>query len=679
MRPFTLLFLLFIPLLSSFSQNTLSHGTPGASSQEVVLQRNSHSNGLNDSLSFDPELYPFYHGVASGDPLSDRVIIWTRVSPDSTSGEIEVQWYIATDTLINEVVASGTFSTNANRDYTVKVDVEDLSPATTYYFMFNAFGRNSLIGRTRTAPEGDAEHLRFGVVSCSNYEAGFFNAYGRIAARNDLDAVIHLGDYIYEYGAGIYGDSSLTGRTHEPFETVSLDQYRSRYSLYRLDQDLRRAHQQHPFINIWDDHETANDAWKDGAENHQDSTEGSWELRKSVAKKAFYEWIPIRENEEEAIFRTLHYGNLLDLIMLDTRIEGRDQQIASIEEPALYAPDRTMMGSSQLDWFFNAVKSSNAKWKIIGNQVIFSEFNVGFAALADPSLGSVSDVESLFLDIWDGYPAERLKIINFLRNDSIDNVVFLTGDFHSSFAFDVADTVADASAFYATVPNYNGETGEGSVAVEFATPSISSANFDENLGAAASAGIEFQLNNPLPIFNTIPNPHLKWVDLDRHGYFILDVKADSTQANWYYVDRLDSLSNSESFGAATYSKDGANRLSIAELESPEKLNIPFAAPLSPRATNVSSEKPMNELGVLSIYPNPAESHFYIQFATQKQLSLKVGLLDLQGRKVKELFDQNDLSSGVFLMRIDRQDLAAGNYLLEIVTNDQPQYRRIILN
>lgn len=275
---------------------------------------------------FDQNLAPFYHGVASGDPLADRVILWTRVTPDN-HGSIQVVWQIATDPQMQNVVNSGTLTTDETKDYTVKVDATGLQPGTTYYYHFSALGKNSLVGRTRTAPT-NVSNLRFGVVSCSNYQNGYFNAYGNMAERNDLDAVIHLGDYIYEYATGEFGYSDEIGRGHQPNnEIITLQDYRIRYSYYRLDPKLRRLHQQLPFITVWDDHEFANDAYKNGAENHQ-SNEGSWDKRKGNAFKAYFEWMPVRTNTlaTNRIYRKISYGNLVDLIMLDTRIEGRDQQ-----------------------------------------------------------------------------------------------------------------------------------------------------------------------------------------------------------------------------------------------------------------------------------------------------------------------------------------------------------------
>lgn len=294
----------------------------------VKITRTSKNKVIQGLQShFDQSLAPFYHGVASGDPLSDRVILWTRITPDNP-GSVQVVWQIATDPQMKNIVNTGTITTNEAKDYTVKVDAAGLQPATTYYYHFSALGKNSLVGRTRTTPSSGVSNLRFAVVSCSNYQNGYFNAYGRIAERNDIDAVIHLGDYIYEYATGEFGYSNEVGRGHQPgHETITLEDYRIRYSYYRLDPKLRRLHQQMPFVTVWDDHEFANDAYKDGADNHQ-SNEGSWNKRKNNAFKAYFEWMPVRTNTlaTNRIYRKISYGNLVDLIMLDTRIEGREKQ-----------------------------------------------------------------------------------------------------------------------------------------------------------------------------------------------------------------------------------------------------------------------------------------------------------------------------------------------------------------
>lgn len=559
-------------LYSSIILATLLAGMPAAPAQTEIPTQ------IEDL--YQSELAPFYHGVASGDPLADGFIIWTRVTlPANQSrrrGHVPVQWEVATDPCMKRVICRGTAFTSENSDYTVKVDVRRLPAGQTFYYRFMALGKSSIIGKSKTAPKTGVDQLKFAVISCSNYEWGYFSGYDQIAKRTDLDAVIHLGDYFYEYADNASYSSPVIRDERVLFpanETVTLGDYRTRHANYRLDPNLRCAHQQHPFIAVWDDHESANDAWTGGAENHDPATEGDWEARKAAAKKAYFEWMPVRGNAR--VSRALSYGPLMDLIMLDTRLEGRDEQINDVTSPALYAPDRTLLGQSQKEWLKSELESSAAQWKVIGNQVIFSEFNIGFAAALDPTT-TPEALENLFLDIWDGYPAERSDLVNFIGSNAIDNVVFLTGDFHSSFAFEVA-----IPAF--GNPFYDPSSGAGAVAIEFATPSISAANFDENLDPGTSALLESVINNPVPtpVGPLNFNPHMKYVDLDQHGYFVLSVKADSVQADYYYLADILVPETTESWGAGLISAAGSNHLVRAVAPAAPKAVQDVPAPVVP--------------------------------------------------------------------------------------------------
>src|ERR1043165_3738907 len=258
----------------------------------ISAQTQDHLSPSRSTL--DGTLAPFYHGVASGDPFSDRVIIWTRIT--STNNSESIDWQIATDTTFGTIINSGTVTTDASKDYTVKVDVTGLQENTWYYYRFKNNGTYSIIGRTRTMPTGNVADLRFAVVACSNYQSGYFNASRDIANKNDVDAVIHLGDYYYEYGPDDFDPGIDSSRIQEPFKEVwTLSEYRLRHSFYKLDPDLRVVHQQYPFITVWDDHETANDSWKGGAENHTDSVEGYWHDREEDSHQAYFEWMPIRD------------------------------------------------------------------------------------------------------------------------------------------------------------------------------------------------------------------------------------------------------------------------------------------------------------------------------------------------------------------------------------------------
>jgi len=664
--------------------------------QDNDIFRGAHPVTRVDLNAVNPEWAPFYHGVASGDPLEDRVIIWTRVTPEEMNNDpIEVSYQVATDVTMENVVKSGSIATDATRIYTVKIDVSGLQSGTTYYYMFTANGQNSLIGRTKTTPTADeSDHLKLAVVSCSNVPAGYFNVYQKIAQRNDLDAVIHLGDYIYEYGNGTYGDSSLQeDRSVEPnTEILTLEEYRLRYSSYRLDTMLARVHQQHPFVTVWDDHESANDAYIGGAENHDpDEGEGDWNERLSIAKEAYFEWMPIRDTENNRVYRKISYGNLLDLIMLDTRVEGRQEQILDVTSPQLQDSSRTILGVEQKAWLKEQLGNSSARWKVIGQQVIFSEFNVGWAAFGAPELGTFEQLESIFLDIWDGYPAERQEIISFLDSNAIDNTIFLTGDFHCSFAYDVAPQpvnltfinipgVGDAPVYQPT--NYNPATGEGSVAVEFATPSVSSANFDENVGAEIAVGLEFQINRPIEAAPGVslgnPNPHMKYVDLIKHGYFVLDIKPDSAQADWFHSPILE-ISNEEEFSAAFYTRDGENYLQQATAPAAPKAQQDEPAPKNPPMTSTSVNalsKPSN-FAIIGVYPNPFQAENTLQYAIHESAQVNISLYDAAGKLVRVLVNERKVP-GVYTSVLDGEDLSEGTYVYRINVGDQTYSTQVIL-
>ncbi len=650
------------------------------------------------NMSVNPAWAPFYHGVASGDPLEDRVIIWTRVTPeDMPGGPVDVTWRVANDPQLENVVQSGTFTTDEERDYTVKIDVTGLQPGTTYYYGFSAMGENSLTGRTKTTPVADqADHLRFAIVSCSNYPAGYFNAYKRISERNDLDAVIHLGDYIYEYGVGTYEDSTVAAeRPNVPdTEILSLEDYRTRYSTYRLDTALARVHQQHPFITVWDDHESANDAYVDGAENHDpDQGEGDWEARKAIVRRIYFEWMPIRDTEDRSVYRSFSYGNIADLVMLDTRLEGREIQILNVQDSALYAEDRTILGAEQKAWLKEQLSASDATWKIIGQQVIFSPLELGWAALQDTA-ATYFDIESIFLDIWDGYPAEREEIIDHLTNNGIQNTVFLTGDFHTAFAFDVVKEpflvnlvpfpgVGDIP-FYTASPTYDAETGEGSIGVEFVTPSVTSANFDENLDLATAQLFQAIINQPIVdpgsgIELGNPNPHMKYAELVQHGYYILDVKPDTVQGDYYFTPINEVVpAETEVFAGGFFSLLGENHLQAAEAASREKTVQDEPAPNDPpMVTNVEEIEVLPSFSLLGVYPNPFRDTNTIHFSLTETRMVNISLYDAAGQLVR-IVKNEEMTPGTYTTIINGRDLPEGAYLYRFQIGDQVHTTKVVV-
>ncbi len=665
--------------------------------QSSVLLHDDIAHSRTGSMNINPDWAPFYHGVASGDPLEDRVIIWTRVTPEEMNGEpVEVDWVVATDPGLENIVKAGTFTTNAERDYTVKVDVTGLEAGSTYYYGFSAFERNSLVGRTKTTPSGEqSQHLRFAVVSCNNYEHGYFNGFKRIAERNDLDAVIHLGDYIYEQAARRYGSPDIweDERVLEPEqEIVSVEEYRTRYSLYRLDTMLVRAHQQHPFITIWDDHESANDAWTGGAQAHNADTEGTWEERLATAKQVYFEWMPIRDTETQSVFRKISYGNLADLILLDTRIEGREQQILDVTDPALTSPDRTILGAEQKAWLKDQLSNSSAQWKIIAQQVLFAELNVGWAALQDTAT-TFEEFESTFLDIWDGYPAERTEIVNFIKDNNLEDVVILTGDFHTTFAFEVADPPANVSLinagplgaipFYTNNPGYDPQTGEGAVAVEFATPSISSANFDENLDLESSIFFESIINQEivdpgsgLSIGN--PNPHMKYTNLIDHGYYVLDVTPAKTQADYYFMPILEVTEEEYPDSAAVetgfyFTNTGKSFLQRSEMPAALKEVQDLPAPADPPAQLITSlDETVSNGVILGVYPNPFTDSTNLHYSLTEKARVRIELLDANGRLIKVLMEET-LPQGIYTLQTP-----AGTYVYRMLIGGKEQQAQVVL-
>ena len=507
-----------------------------------------------DDAGYTGSSSTFEHGVASGDPLADAVILWTRVTPPAAAEgrlpSIEVEWRVASDPEMTRVAATGAALADAEADYTVKVDVRGLEPDTTYYYDFVALDVRSRVGRTKTLPSGGVERARLAVVSCANLPAGFFTAYRAIAARPDLDLVLHLGDYLYEYANGTLGDGSAIGRLPEPDrELLSIDDYRARHAQYKRDADLQELHRQHPLLAIWDDHEIANNGYRDGAGNHQADSEGDWLERKRSAMRAYFEWMPIRPasaGDDERIYRQFAYGDLFDLLMLDTRYAGRDPRIAtSCDRAGIDDPARSLLGADQEAWLLDALQASHARgasWRLVAQQVMMGQ-------LSDAARGCVTHP-----DQWDGYAPSRARVLARLREEAIDNVVVLTGDAHSSWAFDLAESPFDAEA-------YDGTSGQGSLAVEFVTPSVSSpASFVADGESPAT------------------HPHLKYMDLVRHGYVLLDVTRERVQAEWYYVSSVLEPTAEEALGATFQVRAGQNCLVPAEGMAEARASAAMPAP-----------------------------------------------------------------------------------------------------
>ena len=512
----------------------------------------------------------FLHGVASGDPLQDKVILWTRLTPVDLSARLKVTWEIATDDQFKLNLKTGVVQTTKTDDFTVKVDATGLQADTIYYYRFHFGNKTSPVGQTKTLPVS-TNKVSFAVCSCSNYPAGYFYVYREIAKQN-VDVVIHLGDYIYEYGADGYAteDAAKLGRTlpsDNNKEIIKLDDYRKRYALYRQDKDLQAAHQRHPFIVIWDDHELANDTWRDGAENHQDN-EGSFSDRKLAALQAYFEWMPIRpvsNTDHLNIYRQFNFGSLVELTMLDTRIIARDKQLeykdymtavglnAQKFKADLTDSKCTLMGYTQRDWLIDKLKQSTATWNVVGQQVLMSKMWIPAELLVslgqitsggtspdalakmnaqitelvtlklrleqgDPTLtiqekARVTTLVPYNLDAWDGYYAEREFVYDKLAEFN-KKIIVLAGDTHNAWA----------SYLYSQKGKY--------VGVELATSSVSSPGLEKYLSIPLDQLQKFEF-----AFTTLID-ELTYCNLNQRGYLVVTLDDTQVQSDWIFVDSI---------------------------------------------------------------------------------------------------------------------------------------------
>jgi alkaline phosphatase D len=476
----------------------------------------------------------FRHGVASGDPLSDRVILWTRVTPRGTGAE-RVSWQIGRDETLTQIVSRGEIETGAARDYTVKIDASGLEPGTTYYYRFQSNGEQSAIGRTRTLPRMNAAHVRLGVVSCANLPQGFFNAYACLAARPDLDAVLHLGDYLYEYGNTQYGDGARFGRVPLPNkELVLLLDYRERHAQYKADPDTQAVHQQHPFICVWDDHEFANNSWSGGAQNHNNNNEaeGAWSDRRRAALQAYFEWMPVRQATptlDGKIYRAFRFGGLATLVMLDTRIIGRDEQVPRENSALVESTARHLLGAEQEQWlaeqFATSVRNKST-WTLLGQQVMFAPQTPAGQTAGNP-------------DSWDGYRGARTRVFDMIDRAKLTNLAVLTGDVHSSWAFDLPRD---------PFGGYDKATGKGSMGVEFAGTSVSSPSNVGRDGEKQLADLR------------AARPHLHYVDGRYRGYYIVDLTSQRLQTDYYAVATIEERTTKERFEKGFVTESGRNHL-----------------------------------------------------------------------------------------------------------------------
>ena len=505
----------------------------------------------------------FTHGVASGDPQADALMLWTRVEGDG-EGELRVAWELASDPDFNQVLRDGEVLTGSAQDNTVKVDVRDLAPGTEYFYRFLTRDSMSPAGRGKTLPEGRVDSLRMGVFSCSNYPAGYFHAYREASELPDVDVFLHLGDYFYEYGMGGYATDRAEelGRAlpaDNAGELYTLQDYRRRYALYRSDADLQAMHAAAPMIAVWDDHEIANDTWLHGAQNHS-RDEGEFEQRKAAAIQAYFEWLPLRPVQPDRtgrIYRRFDFGDLLSLHMLDTRLIGRDRQLEYAHyidrdsgqlDSDRFREDisdgaRSLLGMEQREWLYAGLADSSALWQVLGQQVLMARMTMPVVLLQQMFAGrDGSETQALIaelvadkqaqaagqvlpeerakrlrqvlpysLDAWDGYPVERERLYAEAKKLG-KQLVVLAGDTHNAWASELRDMHGDQ------------------VGVEYATHSVSSPGMETYMGLTRESGARMAQALPVLI------EELQYCQLTNRGFMELNFSRSELQVKWHFLD-----------------------------------------------------------------------------------------------------------------------------------------------
>lgn len=451
----------------------------------------------------------FLHAVASFEPTPSSVILWTRLT-----GAVRARWRMARDHELTDVVAGGTAETAADRDWTVRVDVGGLEPATTYFYGFEANGRHSPVGRTRTLPADDAP-VRIGLVCCGRYSYAPLSVY-RALAEVDLDLVVHLGDYIYE------DEGDKGPRSHRPPRTaVSLDDYRERIAQIREDTDAQSLHLRHPMVTVWDDHDLADNAWRDGAKAHDDARHGPWSRRRAAAAQARAEWLPGRNTDPLVTWRAVTLGGIGELILLDTRLAGREQHAGDPGTRDLHDPHRSMLGDEQRAWLDERLADTSKPWAVVASSVVVNPIVLRLPAVDAlngwlPNGYAALDGVVMHDDQWDGYPAERDHLIAQLeaRGQRGGRALIVSGDVHASWAFDG--------------PRRGGD-GEP-IALEVTCPSTSSAPFARSRWPGLGRVIHRAVRQLA---------HVHWCDLTERGFVVVELTREAVTADFSFVDADD--------------------------------------------------------------------------------------------------------------------------------------------
>jgi len=450
----------------------------------------NHLNDLKYHQDYDSTLYPFIHGVASGDASDNSVIIWTRITPKIKMRSLSAIWEIAIDSAFTKIIKTGEYQTLPEDDYVVKIKVQGLKPATQYFYRFKSKNIYSPIGKTKTLPAKNQHVNNYSAVffTGSNYNAGFFNAYTVVYKKENIDAVFHMGDYFYEYENNRYGNNPKRQLKPEN-ECVTLQDYRTRFSHYRMDKWLRLLHQKCCWYVEWDDHEFANNAYNEGAENHQPE-EGNWIERKNNALKAYNEWMPLELNKKNSVYRSFDIGKLAKFIMLDSRLSRTYQKVNANDT------SKTLLGKKQLQWMFDEIlqaQKDSVKWIFLMSQVMFAHIQIAGSPINN--------------DQWDGYHYERNEILDFVDKHNVKNLIIVSGDIHSSWANII-------------------KTPGGITIPEFITPSVTSPSVSKPVGALSN------------VFIKTLWPDVKYVDLARKGYMKIDIKQDKIKVTWQFLKTI---------------------------------------------------------------------------------------------------------------------------------------------
>ncbi len=472
---------------------------------------------------------PFTHAVASFDPTARSVLLWTRAPGVET-----LAWTVATDSALDHVVAAGEVAPDPDRDHTVVADVADLEPATTYFYRFAADAHTSPVGRTRTLPAGRTDRLRLGLVTCACYSVAPLGVYRALAER-EVDLVVHLGDYIYE------DDGSSGSRPHEPAHACrTLGDYRTRIGQIRRDPDAQALHLRHPMVAVLDDHDVADNCWTTGAKNHVDADDGPWADRVRAATTARQEWLPQRlrdPQDDTSTWRSIGIGDLAELVLLDTRLSGRDEQAGDGGDPPLDDPERSLLGTDQRAWLEERLGDVERPWALVATGVVINEVCLPLPAIPGinhflPNGYAALDGEVMHDDQWDGYPAERANLVHHLAQRGVagGRTVLLSGDIHSSWAFEG--------------PRLDGQP----VAVEMTVPAVAS----KPMGRAHLPGAWRALDAMVGRLEHVP-----WVDVTRRGYGIVDLTHERALLEWWFVEPTDADPRADQWLGAAWSTDRA--------------------------------------------------------------------------------------------------------------------------